>query len=130
MIVDASALVAIILREPEADRFTGAIAEANSKHIAALNWLELLIAAESRRGAPGREDAENLVQKLELEILALDREQLQAARAAWQRFGKGRHPARLNLGDCCAYAASVTTGEPLLFKGNDFALTDVEVAAW
>lgn len=130
MIIDASALVAIVLEEPEAERFSNAIAAAPVRRMAALNWLELQIVAESRGGPAGLSIAEQIVRQLGVEVLALDGPQLAAAHHAWRRFGKGRHPARLNLGDCCAYAASVTTGEPLLFKGDDFALTDVEAAAW
>lgn len=94
------------------------------------NCLEALMVVEARLGPEGRSLTEALITELELELFAFDQQQLLAAASAWRRYGKGRHRARLNLGDCCAYAASVTLNEPLLFKGNDFALTDVEVAVW
>jgi ribonuclease VapC len=71
-----------------------------------------------------------ILRDLEIQSVPFDLEQMQEARAAWQRFGKGRHPAALNLGDCCAYAAAITSGEPLLYKGEDFQKTDVDQAQW
>ncbi len=130
MIIDASALVAIVLSEPEADRFTTAVSAATVRLMAAVNWLETLVVVDSRKSASGVTKAQGLRAELGIQILPADEGQIRVAHEAWRRYGKGRHRARLNLGDCCAYAASVTTGEPLLFKGNDFSRTDVEVAAW
>ncbi|TAN23045.1 MAG: type II toxin-antitoxin system VapC family toxin [Acidobacteria bacterium] len=130
MIIDASALVAIVLSEPEADRFTTAVSAATVRLMAAVNWLETLVVVDSRKSASGVTKAQGLRAELGIQILPADEGQIRAAHEAWRRYGKGRHRARLNLGDCCAYAASVTLNEPLLFKGNDFSLTDVEVADW
>ncbi|MGH9412122.1 MAG: type II toxin-antitoxin system VapC family toxin [Terriglobales bacterium] len=130
MIVDTSVLVAIVLDEAEAERFMAAIIAAGVCRISAVNWLETQLVLESRTGKLGALKAQALLAEFAMERLNLDEAQVAAAYLAWQRFGKGRHPAQLNLADCCAYAASVTSGEPLLFKGNDFALTDVEAAAW
>lgn len=130
MIVDSSALVAILLEEPEARRLGQAILSAPSRRISAFNWLESMVVAERRKGAIGTSEMLANISLLHIESVATDPRQMVAAYEAWRRFGKGRHPAALNLGDCCAYAASVTLGEPLLFKGTDFSHTDVAVAPW
>ncbi|MGH9468354.1 MAG: type II toxin-antitoxin system VapC family toxin [Terriglobales bacterium] len=130
MIIDTSALVALALREPEAERLAAAMVAAPICWAAAVSWLELRIVLESRMGPEAAAIAGELLARFEIRRLNFDETQVAAAFLAWQHYGKGRHPARLNLGDCCAYAASVTTGEPLLFKGNDFAQTDVEAAVW
>ena len=92
------------------------------------NALETSIVAESRGGAAAGDDLDRFVQRFAFELVPVTAEQLAAARRAWRRFGRGNHPAALNFGDCFAYALAETTGEPLLFKGGDFALTDVESA--
>lgn len=85
---------------------------------------------EARRGTDHASHALQLLQELGLQTVPFDAEQMEAAQQAWQRYGRGHHAAQLNLGDCCAYAAAVVTGEPLLFKGGDFVHTDVARAAW
>jgi ribonuclease VapC len=130
MIVDSSAVLAIAFNETEAERFATAIARSPDRSISAVNWLEVMMVVESRHGEESADDVLLILEQLGLETLAFDGEQAYEAREAWRRFGKGRHSAGLNLGDCAAYAASSVTGRPLLFKGNDFAQTDVVAAAW
>lgn len=130
MIIDSSALLAIALAEPDASRLASAIIAAPSRKISAVNWLETMMVLESRAGTAAADDMSLMLSELEVETIPFDRKQAVEARSAWQRFGKGRHPAALNMGDCCAYATSITTGEPLLFKGRDFPATDVRPADW
>ena len=130
MIVDSSAILAIAFQEPEASRFAAAIVKAPARHISSLNWLETMMVVESRAGALAADDALLLLGQLAVETLPFDEGHMHEALEAWRRFGKGRHPAALNLGDCCAYAASKMEGRPLLFKGKDFGQTDVEKAVW
>lgn len=92
------------------------------------NVLEASIALERRGGEPAAQDLDTLLERAEIELVPVTVEHLEEARRAWRRFGKGNHPAALNFGDCFAYALARTTGEPLLFKGNDFAQTDVDPA--
>lgn len=130
MMIDSSAILAIVFQEPEGERLATAIAGAAVRRMSAVNWLESLLVAEGRHGAESADDAQLILQEFEIEMVAFDREQMVEARAAWRRFGKGRHPAALNLGDCCAYAAAITRSEPLLCKGEDFSKTDVALASW
>ena len=83
---------------------------------------------EGRGGTEAGEDLDVLLSRARIEFVPVTQEQVQVARQAWRRFGKGNHPAALNFGDCFAYALAEVTGEPLLFKGDDFALTDIEAA--
>lgn len=128
MIVDSSAVLAIAFQQPEAERFATAIAEAPEPAMSAVNWLEVMMVVESRHGEESADDVLLILEQLGVEILPFDAEQANEARAAWQRFGRGRHPAGLNLGGCAAYAASVVTGRPLLFKGDEFPRTGVASA--
>jgi ribonuclease VapC len=130
MIVDSSAILAIAFKEPEGARFASAIVRAPLRHISSLNWLETMIVVESRAGTVGADETLLILAQLAVETLPLEAMHVHEAHEAWRRYGKGRHPAALNLGDCCAYAASKIEGRPLLFKGKDFGQTDVEKAAW
>ena len=130
MVIDSSAILAIAFQEPEARRMAGAISHAPRRLMSAVNWLETLIVAESRHGGESADATLLLMRDLDIEAVPFDLEQMHEARCAWQRFGKGRHPAALNLGDCCAYAAAITSGEPLLYKGEYFQKTDVDQAPW
>ena len=130
MIVDSSAILAIAFQEPEAVRLAAAIASAPERRILSVNWLETMMVVESRAGALAADDALLILGQLAVETLPFDAAHMHEAHEAWRRYGKGRHPAALNLGDCCAYAASRIEGQPLLFKGNDFGKTDVEKASW
>ena len=130
MIVDSSALLAVVWNEPEAERLARALQAAPMRRIGVVNWFESMMVAEGRSGAASARALLLTLADLDIQPLAFDQGQMLAAYGAWQRFGKGRHPARLNLGDCCAYAAAVVSGEPLLFKGDDFSRTDVPAAVW
>lgn len=128
MVVDTSALVAILLLEPEAERFTKAIADARPRLISAANLFEAGIVIEGRLGFEAGGDLDEFVADVDLEIEPVTAAQVRLARQAYRTYGKGHHPAGLNFGDCFAYALAKTTGLPLLFKGADFAQTDVAPA--
>ena len=128
MIVDTSAVLAILFREPDAERFARAITSAPSRRMSAATLLETSIVLESRSGPASGYELDAFLEQAGIELEPVTPEQAQAARRAWRRFGKGNHPSGLNFGDCFAYALAETTREPLLFKGGDFELTDIEVA--
>ena len=128
MIIDTSAVVAILLAESDAARYERAISTAWPRRMSAVALLETTMVIEGRSGPEAGNDLDLLLQEADIELTPVTREQVEAARRAWRRFGKGNHPAALNFGDCFAYALASTTGEPLLFKGDDFARTDVEAA--
>jgi ribonuclease VapC len=129
MIVDASALLAIILREHDGDQYKRAIADSDDDMlISPINYVEAAIRAD-RLGEQFGVGLDEIMAAGNIRIAAVSLEQTHLARDAYQRFGKGNHPAKLNLGDCFAYALSKARNEPLLFKGDDFRLTDVEAAA-
>ncbi|WP_151526722.1 type II toxin-antitoxin system VapC family toxin [Serinicoccus kebangsaanensis] len=129
MIVDSSALVAILQQEAPADRLLQAIAS-SSCHISAATLLEVGIVADARSSAHG-ERLDRLIDVLEITAVPVSIRQAQVARLAYRRFGRGSgSPARLNFGDCFAYALAVELGEPLLFVGSDFSETDVAAARW
>jgi ribonuclease VapC len=125
MVVDSSALIAVLLGEPEADEFAQALARPDRRFMSALNWLETAMVIEARKGLPGARLFNELASDCKIEVLPFDASQAEVALDAWRRFGKGRHGAGLNLGDCAAYALSRTLNQGLLFKGEDFPLTDV-----
>lgn len=128
MVIDTSALIAILLGEPEAKAFSKAIANAPKRLVSAFSALETSIVIESKKGEPGGRELDLLLHKARIEIVPTTEEQFELARRAWRDFGKGHHPAGLNIGDCCSYALSKYSGEPLLFKGDDFSKTDVQCA--
>ena len=128
MIVDTSALMAIILGEPDAERVLARMTDVGELAVSAASRVEAAIVAEAKGGPEAAEDLQALLADLECPVLPFDEEQAVVAAQAWHRFGKGRHPAGLNLGDCYAYAAAKVSGRPLLFKGQDFAQTDVAAA--
>ena len=128
MVIDTSAIVAIALNEPDAEAFERRIADASIRLISAATVLEAAMVIESRLGEPGGSEFDLWLHKAGVEIVAVDAEHADQARRAWRRFGKGRHSAGLNFGDCFSYALSALTQEPLLFKGDDFSRTDIEAA--
>ena len=128
MIVDSSAMLAIALGEDGHERYVGAIVDAAKARISAANWFESFMVVEGRGDAVASERLEAFIQHASIEIAPVMPEHAVAARSAWRRFGRGRHKARLNYGDCFAYALSNLTGEPLLFKGDDFTHTDIRPA--
>lgn len=125
MVIDSSALVAVLLGEPEAERLTTALAADPVRCISALSVLETSIVLYRRKGAEAVAELDALLADLSIEIVAFDALQARAARVAYERFGKGLHPASLNLGDCCSYALASIRKQPLLFKGDDFPQTDL-----
>src|SRR5580698_5441492 len=129
MVIDTSALVAIFLAEPERKQFLDLILKAGTRLISAANALETGIVLEARRGEAAGREFDLFVVRANLEIVSVDNEQVEVARTAWRRYGKGRHPAGLNFGDCFAYALAKCSGEALLAKGAEFAQTDVEVCS-
>lgn len=128
MIVDTSALLAVLFAESDADEYVSAIADAETCRMSVANYLETSIVLESRSSAEAGYELDLFVAKAPIELVAVTAVHVQVARRAWRRFGKGNHAAGLNFGDCFAYALSDVTREPLLFKGTDFTLTDVRAA--
>ncbi len=128
MIVDSSAVIAILNQETGTERYKEAIVTASPCRMSVANALKASIVVESCGGRAAGEELDRFFERFAFELAPVTAEQLAAARRAWRRFGRGNHPAALNFGDCFAYALAETTGEPLLFKGEDFALTDVEAA--
>lgn len=125
MVIDTSALTAILLDEAEAERIGIAIEEDPVRLLSAASLLETSIVIETRFGEVGGRELDLLLHRAQIEIASVDAVLTEVARAAFRKWGKGRHPAGLNFGDCFSYALSKTSGEPLLFKGDDFRLTDV-----
>ncbi|MFK4386603.1 type II toxin-antitoxin system VapC family toxin [Bradyrhizobium sp. USDA 223] len=125
MVIDASAIVAIALNEDDAADIERLIVDDPIRLISAATVLEATMVIETRLGDAGGRELDLWLVKIGAEIVAVDAGQADAARRAWRRYGKGRHAASLNYGDCCSYALALTRNEPLLFKGADFAKTDV-----
>ena len=128
MIVDSSALLAILYREPDAARFEQVIATTANCRMSVANALEASMVVEGRGGIEAGDELDAFLESSGIELAPVTEEHLVAARRAWRRFGKGNHAAVLNFGDCFAYALAEATGEPLLFKGNDFSRTDIPSA--
>ena len=128
MIVDSSALLAVLNREADAGRYEAALLAAPPCRMSVANVLEAAIAVESRGGAAAGREFDAFLEQAGIQATPVDTEQLASAHRAWRRFGKGRHPAGLNFGDCFAYALAEATGEPLLYKGEDFSQTDIPAA--
>jgi ribonuclease VapC len=128
MIVDASALVAILYREPEAQAFVERIHDADACRISVATTVELSMVVESQLGPDGMRQAEAFLRRAGVVVEPVPLEQGELARQAFLDFGKGRHKAGLNVGDCFSYALAKATGETLLYKGGDFALTDIQSA--
>ncbi|RKX73005.1 MAG: PIN domain nuclease [Spirochaetes bacterium] len=129
MVIDTSVIMAILLGEAEALRFVNAIHLDISRLMSASSELEASIVVFSRLGDDGARELELLLYKLNCEIIPFTHDQSILAFEGWRRYGKGRHPAGLNFRDCCTYGLCMSTGEPLLFKGNDFSQTDVPIVS-
>lgn len=127
--VDSSALVAVLRLEPERERFAMAIAAADAACVSAVSLQETSMVLAGRGGdADDWQELDDMIRNLRLEIVPHDRQLATLAREAFLRFGKGRHPAALNCGDCASYALAKARGVPLPFKGRDFAQTDIAAA--
>jgi ribonuclease VapC len=125
MILDTSSLVAILAKEPDFERYVDAISRASRCRMSAGNLLELSMVIEGQFGAEVLRQCDALMRRIDVVIEPVTVDQAHAARQAFHDFGKGRHPEGLNFGDCFAYALAKITGEPLLFKGDDFKKTDI-----
>jgi ribonuclease VapC len=125
VVLDTSALLAVLQDEPERRSFNEAIEAADSAALSVASFVEASIVIEARHGADGLRALDRFIERAGIVVAAVDLEQGKVARDAFSRFGKGRHAAALNFGDCFSYALARVLGEPLLFKGEDFARTDV-----
>lgn len=126
LVVDSSALIAILLAEPERANALDEIFGSEKCLLSAFSYLETSIVVTSRKGAAGRAYLDALLKDSDIEVVAVDRPQVEIARDAWAELGKGNHPAGLNIGDCCSYALAKSAGYPLLYKGDDFGRTELE----
>jgi ribonuclease VapC len=125
MVIDTSALLALLLDEREAEAFRAAVEDDPVRLVSAATLLETANVIEVRKGVPGGRELDALIKAAEIEVVAVDADHAAEARRAYRRFGRGRHAAALNFGGVFAYALARLSGEPLLFKGDDFARTDV-----
>jgi ribonuclease VapC len=130
MVIDTSAIVAILGMEPESARLAQAIEADPNRLISAATVVETGLVVESRYGAAGGRELDLLIAKAGFSIESVSVDHADIAREAWRRFGKGRHSANLNFGDCFSYALAKGTGEPLLFNGDDFTLTDIGIVRY
>jgi ribonuclease VapC len=128
MVLDTSAILAIFLNEPEREAFLSAIISAPGKLISVATVLEAGIVLEARKGEAAGRELDLFLHAAGIELVAVDAEQLEFARVAYRKYGKGRHPAGLNFGDCFSYALAQSSGLPMLAKGDDFRKTDVGMA--
>ncbi|MBB6487724.1 type II toxin-antitoxin system VapC family toxin [Rhizobium lusitanum] len=126
MVIDTSAIIAIAFDEAEATSFESLIADASVRLISAATIFEASMVLESRLGEAGGSELDLWLHRINAEIVPVTADHSDQARRAWRRYGKGRHPAGLNFSDCFAYALAKLTGEPLLFKSNDFSETDIQ----
>jgi len=128
VIIDSSVLVAILTNEPEARSFARAVKAATARRVSAASYVEAAAVIDGRRDPVLSSALDRLISITRIEVVPFSARQAVIAREAYQRFGRGSgHPARLNMGDCFSYALARDLGEPLLFKGADFALTDIEL---
>ncbi len=130
MVIDTSAMMAILMHEPAADRLGSAAEADRTRLVSAATVVEASLVLLGRYGEAGDPQLDRLLRGIGAEVVPVGEEQVALARDAALRFGRGRHPAALNFGDCFSYALSVARGEPLLFVGDDFSQTDVEVCRW
>ena len=127
MVIDTSAILAILFDEPERSHFAELIEADETRLISAATFLEAALVVEARRGEAAGRELDLLMHRAQISIVPVDAEQSEVARVAWRQYGKGRHSAGLNYGDCFSYALARVSGEPLLAKSGDFARTDVSL---
>lgn len=130
MVLDTSAIVTVLQAEPEAERLVAALEAVVTRRISAATLVETGIVMQARYGDPGAREVDVFIDKLGVDVLTVTAAHAALARDAYRRFGKGHHRARLNYGDCFTYALAMALQEPLLFVGDDFSHTDVQVAAY
>lgn len=128
MVIDTSAIATILFLEDDAERYAEALAGSRKSFLSAVTRVEIAFVIEGRRGEAGRDVLETFLEALQPEIIPVDPRQAGLAIEAFRTYGKGRHPAGLNIGDCFSYALAKALDEPLLFKGNDFGRTDIRPA--
>ena len=126
MVIDSSAIIAVLLNEANAAQIAEAIDSGSQRLLSAASLLEASIVIESRKGEAAGRELDLLIYRAAIEVVAVDQDQVEIARIAWRRCGKGRHPAGLNYGDCFSYALARSRGLPLLFQGEDFSRTDIK----
>jgi ribonuclease VapC len=125
MVIDTSALVAMLNDEPEAERIETAVEADPVRLMSAASYVETAIVIDTRFGEPGGRELDLWLHRAAVDLVSVDSDQADAARVAYRMYGKGRHRAGLNYGDCFSYALAKVSGQPLLFKGDDFARTDI-----
>jgi ribonuclease VapC len=125
MVLDSSAVLAVLFDEPERRAFTLSIERDPRRLMSTASVLESALIAETRRGESAGRELDLLLHRADVRLVPVDADHVVLARSAWRRFGKGRHPAALNFGDCFTYALAAASGEPILFKGEDFYHTDL-----
>jgi len=130
MVLDTSAIIAVLLGEATSDRLVTAVEADRVRLVSAGTVIETSLVILGRFGEAGEPQLDRLLRSIGAEVVPVDEEQVAIARDAALRFGRGRHPAALNFGDCFSYALAIARDEPLLFVGNDFTKTDVEVSKW
>jgi ribonuclease VapC len=130
MVIDTSAFLAILGKEPERDQLAAAIVGDPARLVSAAIVLETAIVIESRYGVTGAMDFDLLLHTIQAQIEPVTDDQVRVARLAYRQYGKGRHPAALNFGDCFSYALAKVSGQSLLFKGSDFSQTNVPVVSY
>jgi ribonuclease VapC len=128
MVIDTSALVAIFLDEPQRNHFLEQIIQADKRLVSAASVVEAGIVLEARQGPAVSRDFDLFLHEAGIEIVSVDETQAAQARSAFRQYGKGRHPAGLNFGDCFTYALAVVSGEPILAKGDEFRRANLQVA--
>ena len=126
MVIDGSAIIAVLLNEANAAQIAEAIDSGSQRLLSAASLLEASIVIESRKGEAAGRELDLLIYRAAIEVVAVDQDQVEIARIAWRRYGKGRHPAGLNYGDCFSYALARSRELPLLFQGEDFSRTDID----
>jgi ribonuclease VapC len=128
VIVDTSALLAVIFNEADEPQFLATMVDATVLRMSTANWVEAALVIDSRNSPRAKVRFEDLIQELQVTLVPVSVDMAYRCRVAHSEYGRGNHPAKLNYGDCFAYALAKETREPLLFKGNDFAQTDIEPA--
>ena len=125
MVVDSSVLCAVLLHEPDREKLLRVMMKADTRYVSTGTSLECTVVLVRRYGAEGDARARGFFERVRFQVVPFDETQAELAKRGFQIYGKGRHPAGLNFGDCFSYAFAKSLGEPLLFKGNAFRLTDV-----
>jgi ribonuclease VapC len=128
MVIDTSALIAILLAEVDGQQFEDSIKQSRTRLISVASILEAAIVLQNKLGSTGGTALDSFLTRFPCEIVPVDEQQLALARIAVEKYGRGQHPAKLNFGDCFSYALAKSIGEPILFKGTDFSLTDLAIA--